>query len=148
MTSTVWCLAVLGGLVLVLAITPRSPKENFGNVLGAAGEYKTQYNRCVRACERSDPRQRLSQNPWACGMYCDSTISRNVEQGRAAPHFVDNLAVCKQQCGSDATCQDECACRYDVFYYCSQDCNYSDDPSCIPQCTAIHDERCVAGATV
>ena len=56
-----------GGLLLLLligSIFSRSPprsEEHFGDVIGAAGEFRQQYFNCLNACEKTDPTKRLSQ---------------------------------------------------------------------------------------
>ncbi len=96
------CLVV--GVILVLFFVYRTSTETFGDVVGAAGEFRDQYFTCLAKCEKTDPTDRLSQEPWACGMYCNDVVARSVAAGKQLGNLVSVGKRCKTQCkgGSDS----------------------------------------------
>jgi len=143
-----------GGLLLLLligSIFSRSPprsEEHFGDVIGAAGEFRQQYFNCLNACEKTDPTKRLSQNPWACGMYCDDIVAKSVAQGRNLGAFLNDSQLCERQCtnSSDSlACRAGCVCARNVDEFCAQQCSHSDIPMCASWCNEIYKTRCAAG---
>lgn len=136
-------------LCCFLLATPLSgTSEPFGDVVGAASPFRTQYVDCLAACEKTDPTNRLSQNPWACGMYCDDIVSQSVAQGRNLGAFVPDSALCKGQCSGapdELACRASCMCARNVNEFCAQQCTHSPSPLCYSNCQEIYKTRCSSG---
>lgn len=140
--------------LVIVALFVRRPArttsrpERFGNVLGAAEEFRTQYFNCLAACEKTDPTQRLSQNPWACGMYCDDIVAQSVAQGRNLGAFVNNNDLCTEQCkgsSDELACRAGCVGARNVNQYCAQQCDHSGIPTCNSQCNQVMKLNYAAG---
>lgn len=141
------CAAVLVlGLFLLVSLSTR---ERYGNVLGAAGKYQTQYVNCVRRCETSDPRLRLSQNPWQCGWACDHLVTDALAGGRQEAAFIDAIPSVVDSCDAwcarvapgpgNGRCRDECVCVQRGAIRCGQDCRFAprgEEASCRAACMA------------
>ena len=145
---------VVGILVLMVCIcslknTPvASQCEAFGQVVGAASPFRTSYIDCLANCEKTDPTNRLSQNPWACGMYCDDIVAQSVAQGRNLGAFVPDSALCSEQCSGapdELACRASCMCARNVQEFCAQQCDHSSSPVCFSNCQEIYKTRCFAG---
>lgn len=136
-------LLVLLVLIFIVGCFSWSKKENFGT-LGALGPYRKWYASCLKRCERSDPRLRLGQNNLYCGMYCDSVFTAMQQKNIFPPLIEDNPEKCLRKCklqgepqvpGMRTTCADLCYCREECKDTCRMDCAFSDDPSCMRNCT-------------
>ncbi len=151
-------LAVIAAVLVFGRLAGRPPAgEPYGNVLGGAAKFRGQYAKCVRKCERSDPRQRFSQNAWACGMVCDRLVSQALADdfakrpsaaGRALGAIKTIEDKCEARCAgarNDMGCRAACVCELNVLEYCAEECGYSDDPDCVAQCALVHGARCASG---
>ncbi len=142
---------VIGCLIVALLYcVSKKQTESFGDVVGAAGEFRDQYFTCLAKCEKTDPTNRLSQNPWACGMYCNDIVSRSVAAGRQLGQLVSVGDLCKKQCkgSSDSlACRAGCVCARNVAQYCDQQCNYSPlgFPECFSSCVSLKSQNCAGG---
>ena len=145
---------VVGILLMVFACSmsgkKRKKTEGFGDVLGAAGEFRDQYFTCLAMCEKTDPTNRLSQNPWACGMYCDDIVAQSVAQGKQLGRLVSVDEMCHKQCKGSAdslACRSGCECAWNVDQYCKQQCTYSQIgfPECFSSCVSLKSQNCAGG---
>ena len=136
---------------LVRALIKDKQTEPFGDVVGAAGEFRDQYFTCVNQCQKTDPTDRLSQEPWACGMYCDDVVSRSVAAGRQLGQLVSVGDRCNTWCkgSSDSlACRAGCECAVNVDQYCKQQCKYGSAlgfPECFSSCVSLKSQNCAGG---
>lgn len=130
--TLLWIVAICFAAALVLAACRSVSRceEDYGNVLGAAAQHRGAYYACVRKCERSDPRQRLSQNAWACGLACDRLVTSALAGDRAAARRLRALEP------GPPTCQ------ADVRARCAEDCRYSSSKRCREDCAAVKGVGC------
>ena len=95
----VFWFVVIGILIMIFACgrgrLERNKTSEAFDVLGAAGEFRDQYFTCLAQCEKTDPTDRLSQNPWACGMYCDDIVAQSVAQGKQLGKLVSVDDICQ-----------------------------------------------------
>ncbi len=152
--NLIFWFVVVGILVMVFAYSTsgknRKKTERFGDVLGAAGEFRDQYFTCLAKCEKTDPTNRLSQNPWACGMYCDDVVAQSVAQGKQLGKLVSVDDICQKQCKGSAdtlACRSGCECAWNVDQYCKQQCTYSQlgFPECFSSCVSLKSQNCAGG---
>ena len=145
---------VVAGILVTIFAWSTSEKnkktEGFGDVLGAAGEFRDQYFTCLSQCEKTDPTNRLSQNPWACGMYCDDVVAQSVAQGKQLGKLVSVDDICKKQCKGSAdslACRAGCECAWNVDQYCKQQCTYRQlgFPECFSSCVELKSQNCAGG---
>ena len=136
--------------VVCLSLMDDKKPESFGDVVGAAGEFRDQYFTCLNQCDKTDPTNRLSQNPWACGMYCNDVVARRVAAGRQWGQLVSVGDRCKKQCKGSAdslACRAGCVCAWNVGQYCDQQCKYSPlgFPACFSSCVSLKSQNCAGG---
>jgi len=153
--NLIFWFVVAGILVTIFAWSTSEKNKNkktegFGDVLGAAGEFRDQYFTCLSQCEKTDPTNRLSQNPWACGMYCDDVVAQSVAQGKQLGKLVSVDDICKKQCKGSAdslACRAGCECAWNVDQYCKQQCTYSQlgFPECFSSCVSLKSQNCAGG---
>jgi len=131
---------IIVGLLLELFVKP----ELFGDVMGARGEFRNQYLTCLNLCEKTDPTERASQNPWACGLYCDDVVSQSVAAGKQLGHLVSVEDFCEKQCQGatdNLDCQARCGCYLNTQEMCKQKCKYrspSESPEgCMSSCLSL-----------
>ena len=141
---------VVAVLMWVLLRFSTTHVESFGDVMGAAGEFRNQYFTCLNKCEKTDPTDRLSQNPWACGLYCDDVVARSVAAGKQLGKLVSVEDECQKRCkkSSDSlACEAGCVCAWNAGQYCVQQCKYSPlgFPECFASCVSLVSQNCAGG---
>ena len=121
-----------------------SGKEEFGDVLGALGEYESQISAADNQIRQSDPSKRLQpNNAWNAGLYTRSILTKMRQEGIPPDEPVTPGSKCKKQCASrdplaSQKCEGLCLTEASVRRACSLDCAYTDEPteSCLRGCMA------------
>ena len=148
------CFGIIVGSIIVgfiyIVLVNQKNTESFGDVVGAAGEFRDQYFTCLKKCEKTDPTDRLSQNPWACGMYCDDIVARSVAAGKQLGKLGSVEDVCKKRCKKSSgplACEAGCVCAWNTAQYCEQQCNHSPlgFPECFSSCVSLVSQNCAGG---
>ena len=147
----------IGAIVTILILSficvslkNKERTESFGDVIGAAGEFRNQYFTCLNQCEKTDPTERRSQNPWKCGMYCDDVVTRSVAAEKQLGNLVSVEDFCEEQCKGSTNnldCQAKCGCDLNTEEYCRQQCKYSPLglPECLSACLSLERVNCIGG---
>lgn len=136
-------------IVLLLFVFMRRKNEDF-KILGALGNQKDLYYRCMSECEKSDPAKQLTptKGSWMCKQYCDSVITDITRRG--GPSYPRDLPVASasapdssdlsySKCGDGtkgAWCRRNVYTAEEIKGRCGQDCQYSSLPTdmCMKQC--------------
>lgn len=138
-------------ILLVLGYFVKS-RETF-KVLGALGNQKQVYYRCLSECEKSDPAKQMSPSKGSkmCQVYCDSVLTDVTRRG--GPSYLRDFPVAEAsatsipdtsftKCG-DGThgewCRSQVSTAGEIDEKCRQDCAYSTLPEerCMRDCTNI-----------
>lgn len=127
-----------------------SGKEEFGDILGALGEYEAQISAAINQTSQSDSSKRLQ--PWPAynaGSYIQSTFTKMRKAGIPPQEPVTITSKCKKQCESrdplaSQKCQGQCYCHNSCRVSCAIDCQYTDEPTedCLKGCMATKMTNC------
>ncbi len=125
-------------------------KEEFGDVLGALGDYDKVLAAADDQIRQTDASKRLQpQNAWNAGMYVQSTLTSMQKAGIPPQEPVTISSKCKKQCASNdplasIKCEGVCVCHENVKRWCSIQCQYADEPlaDCMHGCMASKLTNC------
>ena len=125
-------------------------KEEFGDVLGALGEYDKVLSAADGQIRQTDPSLRLQpNNDWSAGLYIQSTLTKMRQDGVPPEEPVTITSKCKKEQRSNdplATQKavGQCYCHNNVQRACAIDCQYTDEPteSCLRGCMASKLTNC------
>lgn len=145
-------LIVIGIVLAIFCVWKVKEREQF-KVLGAMGNLKGLYYKCLHECEKSDPTKHMtpSKGSMTCLAYCDSIITDLSRRG--GPSYPLDLPIDKipvttgvdltyQKCG-DGThgnrCRSLLGTSLEIDDKCRQDCQYStmSDKDCMVSCSKI-----------
>lgn len=139
-----------GYKIAPIATEYQGTKEEYGDVLGALGDYEAQISAADNQIRQADPSIRLQpNNAWNAGMYVQSTLTSMQKAGIPPEEPVTITSKCQKQCASkdplaSQKCTGLCSCHKNVERACVLDCQYSDEPleSCIKGCMASKLANC------
>lgn len=141
---------VIALFVLLFVAYLYKRREKF-KVLGALGNQKDLYYRCLSECEKSDPAKQMSPSKGSqmCQAYCDSVLTDMTRRG--GPSYPHDLPISEasvttipdssfEKCG-DGThgewCRSQISTAGEIDEKCRQDCAYSTLPVeiCMRDCS-------------
>jgi hypothetical protein len=157
MNETLIVLILVVAAVAIFMFYPRNKREGYGFVMGALGQYKQLYYRCISECEREDKSNILGNGANInCDTYCNSKVTEMARRGGPSdpyhPHTEPpkvKLTVdeCYEQCGEGKIargCRSKCACEKEVDEKCRQECMHSIMPEgmCMDICSKTLKANC------
>jgi hypothetical protein len=123
-------------------ISKSAGKEEFGDILGALGPYKSQLAASDDQIRQTDPSLRLQpNNAWNAGLYARSVFTDMAKNKVPPEKPITNSSKCKKQCASkdplaSQKCEGVCVTRESVKRWCDIQCAYTDEPldQCLKGC--------------
>ena len=125
-------------------------KEEYGDILGALGDYDKVLAAAGDQIRQTDASKRLQpNNARNAGFYLQSTLTSMQKAGIPPQEPITITSKCQKQCASNdplasQKCTGMCSCHNHVQRACSLDCAYSDEPlaDCMHGCMASKLTNC------
>ena len=134
-----------GYKIAPIATEYQGAKEEYGDILGALGDYDKVLAAAGNQIRQTDASKRLQpNNAWNAGMYVQSTLTSMQKAGIPPEEPVTITSKCQKQCASkdplaSQKCEGLCVTQASVKRWCEIQCAYTDEPfdQCLRGCMDI-----------